>query len=193
MPVLSREGFAERLATCSAADLRAFVADVWAERGYETAVDGEAVVATREGESLTLFPAVDRRFRGPTEPPHDVGPDVVVDGTDGGDGVALADAHGASYVGPEDLYERLLYGLDREVAARLLERHLDTPLHVEASATVGRRGSDEPSADGPSSVEGEGDRPRSGRGDPTAATSCPSSSSARSSSRPSSWVSDRVR
>jgi hypothetical protein len=134
MPVLPRERFAERVGELSAADLRSFVADLWRASGYDVREEEETLVATRRGGRVRLFPSVGRRLRGPTRPPDGTDPDVIVDGS--GRAHPLAEECGAERVSPSDLYDRLLYGLDRETAARLLDRHLDAALHVDAETAA---------------------------------------------------------
>ncbi|MFC4358894.1 hypothetical protein ACFO0N_13170 [Halobium salinum] len=146
MPVLPREAFARRLDALSPTALRDFAADVWAARGFDTRVgDGDdSLTVTRDGVDRTVVPVATRRLRGLSSVPGGVDPDVVVDGSGTDAGRSLAADHDASYVGPGDLYHRLLYGVDREVAAGLLHRHLGAPLHVDESPTTPAGSTDRP-------------------------------------------------
>jgi hypothetical protein len=112
----------------------AFVADLWAARGFETRRDGDVVVVTREGEApIRLLPAVSRpwvRIGGRRTPPttdraREAAVDVVVtagrrDRRDSlGTGHRVVDATG--------LREMLAYAVDRSTADELCRRHLDAP------------------------------------------------------------------
>lgn len=103
----------------------AFVADLWAARGFETRREGDAVVATRRGESRVLYPVPGTRLGSPPSPDRPV--DVVVDPRGRRAACRLADAHDARLLDAADLRETLWYGVDRGVAADLCERHLGAP------------------------------------------------------------------
>jgi hypothetical protein len=93
---------------------RAFVADLWAARGFETTRDGDVVVAVRGDESQVVYPVAGRR---PPTPDRPV--DVVV-----APAGAREDADDARYLDATDLREMLLYAVDRDVAADVCTRHL---------------------------------------------------------------------
>lgn len=103
-----------RLRRLPTADCAAFVADLWAERGYETSRDGTVVTASRGRDTVTIH--VGGRQSG-AAPPDSV---VVLDGSGTApSGVRVLDAG--------DLTERLWYAVDRSVARALCERHLGAP------------------------------------------------------------------
>jgi hypothetical protein len=99
----------------SPAEFAAFVADLWAARGYETRRDGDRVLASRDGTRLVVAVgwATDDA-------------DVVVtararrQGTDG----AAADRR---VVDARGIRDALWYALDRETAAALCREHLGAP------------------------------------------------------------------
>lgn len=94
--------------------LAAFVADLWAARGYETAREGDVVVAAHgEGAVHIRIPRAGGRA---TADPADV---VIAPG--GGD---YGDAR---VVDAAALREMLAYAVDRGVAQELCERHLGAP------------------------------------------------------------------
>lgn len=118
--VTDPDGVEAHLARLSVAACRAFVADLWAARGFETQVDGDVVIARRHGQSRRLFVA-GGRFRGqaPSGPV-----DVVVSPSCRAGGVAVADEYDARLLTAADLREMLRYGVDPAVTDTLCERHL---------------------------------------------------------------------
>lgn len=134
MPALPRESFARRLAALPPRALRDLAADVWAARGFDTRIEGDIVVAERGGDRVVLFPSAKRRLRGPARPSTDAGVDVVVDGS--GEAESLAADLGAGRVAPDELYNVLLYGIDRDRAVELLGAHLDAPIRVDAETAA---------------------------------------------------------
>jgi hypothetical protein len=105
----------------------AFVADLWAARGYETTRDGTQVTASRSDNSLTI------RVGGGSG-------DIVI--ARGRRGQAV---EGARVIDAEGLAERLWYAVDRSVAHDLCERHLGgspgtlrLPLGTRLQRRVGR-------------------------------------------------------
>lgn len=119
----SRADAVERhLRRLDAAACRALVADLWAARGFETRTDGDAVVATRRGESRVLYPLPNPRIGSPSRPDRPV--DVVVAPRGSRAAERIAADHGARVVDAAGLRDALLYGTDRETAATLCERHL---------------------------------------------------------------------
>jgi hypothetical protein len=116
----------DHLARLDAAACRAFVADLWAARGFETEVDDDVVVATRRGDSVVVFPACGGRFRAPSAPSRPV--DAVVAPAGGTRAAAIAAAHGARLLTAADLRQMLRYAVDPETETALAERHLGAPL-----------------------------------------------------------------
>jgi hypothetical protein len=114
-----------RLAALDVHACRAFVADLWAARGFETTVDDSVVVATRRGTTVVLFPASGSRLRRPASPSRPV--DVVVAPAGGDRAAALAADHDARLLTAADLGEMLRYAVDPTTAETLCERHLGAP------------------------------------------------------------------
>ncbi|WP_380679724.1 DUF7537 family lipoprotein [Salinigranum sp. GCM10025319] len=145
----SADAVEAHLARLDARACRAFVADLWAARGFQTRVDGEVVVATRHGASLALFPAVGGRLRSPSPPSRAI--DVVVAPRGGDAAAALAESHDARLLTAADLGEMLRYAVDSGAAEALCERHLGAPpsalrlpLGARVRARVERLGASEP-------------------------------------------------
>jgi hypothetical protein len=96
----------------------AFVADLWAARGYETRRDGGRVHAAREGTALTIAAGPVGRDAADADvvvtPRVDPGRERSRDGS-------------ARVVDADDLRDALWYALDRETARALCERHLGAP------------------------------------------------------------------
>lgn len=111
-----------RLRGLDAAACAALVADLWAARGFETRHAGDVVVATRRGESRTLYPLPHSRIGSPPRPDRPV--DVVVDPQGRRVAREVAAEHGARVVDAAGLRDTLFYGLDRDTAADICERHL---------------------------------------------------------------------
>lgn len=105
------EAHLRRLAT---PELAAFVADLWAAKGFDTELDGAVLSATRHGETqVVAVGAAGVRASGGTA-------DIVVDLAGGSyDGSSVVDAAGLS--------EQLWYAVDRPVARRLCEEYLGAP------------------------------------------------------------------
>lgn len=115
-----------------AQSLTAFVADLYATRGWTTRIAAGVVVAERRGERLAILPVPARRFRGLLSPilgsVPDRAADVVVTPADP-DGWArrVASERDAELIVGDALAERLWYGVDAAERARLCERHFDAP------------------------------------------------------------------
>lgn len=139
--------FSRDLGRLDRRELASFVADLWDAQGWETRVeddDGVRVVCTdeRTGATRVLAPRVTRprgraaalvdRLRSasgaPTETHHE--PETSA----GADGDPTP-----TEVGPRDLYDRTLYGIDRETAAELCQRHLGTDVEAYTGRGPGRR------------------------------------------------------
>lgn len=126
MDVLSAAAFANHLRSLDDAELAVFVADLWAARGFETAVRGATVVAERRGTESTTIQC------GRGGIPLDSQVDTVV--------VASRqqpdpDDVDVRVIGPEDLREMLLYAVDRETAERLCRGHLGRSLRARPADT----------------------------------------------------------
>lgn len=130
--------FADLLAALGPDRFAAFVTALYAARGWD--VD-------RDGRSLTLYrgDGPDRRTvltaAAGSEPPSvgDEGPDAVVASRRTRAVERLAEDAGAVVHGPEELYQLLLYGVDRETADELCRDYLGRSIEAEPgeeSATV---------------------------------------------------------
>jgi hypothetical protein len=114
----------QHLARLDRGALRAFVADLWAARGFETRVTDEVIVASRHGGSVAIFPTVAGRIRTPS-PDRPV--DVVVAPRGGEAATAVAADHGARLLVAADLHEMLRYAVEPTDADALCERHFGAP------------------------------------------------------------------
>lgn len=123
MPPVPTDAFAREFRSL-AADRVAFVAALWEARGWQTTVDDGSVVAERAGERRRIGVVDPGRFG----TPELSGLDTLVVARDR-DAVRSAAAEaGVAYVPPADLRELLLYGLERETAAKLYEQYVGKPL-----------------------------------------------------------------
>lgn len=133
MPVVSPAAFERLLRSLDEAALAAFVADLWAARGWETTVEGATVLARdpdRDRQVTIRCEAARRGWRSPGRP--DAGDaDVIVRADRSGSAPGDDGMADARVLGPGALRERLLYALDRDAAARLFAEHFDRPLAVE--------------------------------------------------------------
>jgi hypothetical protein len=113
--------------------LAAFLADLYAARGFETRRDGDVVVATRDG-NRTVVGVATPRLLGRDDRTPDRSVDVLVAvGRDGADAApAVSDATRVHT--PRDVRDALAYALDRETAANLCARHLGAPFEALAPA-----------------------------------------------------------
>jgi hypothetical protein len=126
------------LARLDAGACRAFVADLWAARGFETRIEGDVVVARRRDNRVTIVPACGGRIRGPAAPSRDV--DVVVAPRGGDAAASIAADHDARLLVAADLREMLRYAVDPTDAETLCERHLGAaPSALPPSARVRSR------------------------------------------------------
>jgi hypothetical protein len=96
--------------------LAAFVADLWGARGYETAREGDVVVASHEPESIRIRIAPQSGLLGAESTELDGDVVVAPDGYSGPGEARVVDATALS--------EMLGYGVDRAVARNLCEDHL---------------------------------------------------------------------
>jgi hypothetical protein len=119
MPALGTGAFARQLRSLEDAELAAFVADLWAARGFETGIEGTVVVAERPSG---VEPERIQCGRRAPEPETDI--DTVIDRSSTGP----ADRASVRVLGPADLRGMLLYAIDRETADRLVREHFGRPL-----------------------------------------------------------------
>lgn len=132
------------LARLDSAACQQFVADLWAARGFETALDGACVTATRPGRSLVILPLVGRH---PADSfPREIGTDTDVDvivSFDGRARSAIADRTDARLLTPVDIREMLRYAVSPVDRERISRQHLGAvpsdlqpplPLRVAAAA-----------------------------------------------------------
>ncbi|MFB6218484.1 MAG: DUF4864 domain-containing protein [Halobacteriaceae archaeon] len=137
-PPLSRRAFARRLRRLPRERLAAFVADLWALGGWETEVADGHVVARRGDEQRRLLVYRERRLRADEAPPPGPPVDVVVTtGGPDGAGAAVADDRDADLVTAGDLYDRLLYAVDRTAAKALLWDYFDAGAGVPVPSVAG--------------------------------------------------------
>ena len=128
----------DHLTRLSSSACRAFVADLWAARGFETRVEDDVVVASRHGGETVLFPACGGRLRSPPAPTRQV--DVVVAPAHSSKAATLAARHDARLLDAGDLREMLRYAVSAPTAAALCERHLGAaPSALEPSAWIRTR------------------------------------------------------
>lgn len=124
MPPLSARALTRRLRSHPPAERAAFVADLWAARGYDTTVEGAVVVAERAGDGTRH-----RIACGSPTASDDV--DAVLALGASATDVPTEDVH---VIDGEDLRRILLYAVDRETAGELSATHLNRSL-VGESAT----------------------------------------------------------
>lgn len=126
MVPLSTAAFERAIRGLSARGRVAFVADVYAARGWTTSVEDGVIVAEMADQTRRIRVADPGRFGVPGM----AGVDTLVVAHDREAVREAADAAGVDYVAPAALRDLLLYGLDREVATALFEGHVGTPLLV---------------------------------------------------------------
>ena len=134
---LSQRAFTQALAELGRDEFAGFVVDLWNGRGASTAVaDGGVRI---DGTRYRLVVPTSRSARLVTRlVTRTCSPDV--------DGVATPDpavaatfrTRGVPVIGPRELYETSLYGLDRESAAAITDRWLEHSLSGMASADARR-------------------------------------------------------
>lgn len=134
MPPIPSERFGRLFRGLDPDERVAFVAELWATRGWQTTVDGTSVVVTREAKSERILIVDPGRFGTPALEDIDV---LVVARDRTAVRNAAADA-GVRYLTPEDVRELLLYGLERSTAAFLFQRTFGQPLEP-ASETAPTR------------------------------------------------------
>lgn len=129
MPAVSAAAFDRQLRSLSEAELSAFVADLWAARGFETAVEDGTVAIERPSNGLQERIAVGRA--------HDSEEaDILIDLSGGHASQAEADVR---VLHADDLRGMLLYAIDRDTAGRLYAGHFGRSLDAEPSVPLRRR------------------------------------------------------
>ena len=137
MPPVSPARFEALFRGLSPDERTAFVAGLWTERGWETAID-EAIITARQDDNIVRIKVANPgRFRTPALDEVD----VLVVASDRDRARAAAEAADVAYLTAGDIRERLLYGLSRPAAATLFERTFEQPLDLphEPSAPLRER------------------------------------------------------
>lgn len=137
MPPIPAERFSRLFRGLDPDERVAFVAALWANRGWETTTDGRSVVVTREAETERVLVVDPGRFG---TPPLE-GVDVLVVARDRTAVRHAAEAAGVRYLTPDAVWKLLLYGLERSTATVLFQRTFDQPLEPtgEAAPTLRER------------------------------------------------------
>ncbi|MDY6817955.1 MAG: PQQ-binding-like beta-propeller repeat protein [Halobacteriales archaeon] len=128
MPPLPRRAFLRAVRSLDERRFRAFVADIWAARGYETAIDGHRIVVTGpDGKATSLLPVADRGWLGRIDRPPETDDrvDVVVSVDRHNGGEAIATEHHATLIDVEELRRITLYAIDRDRAEQLFQTYLN--------------------------------------------------------------------
>lgn len=124
MPPPGVEAFARLFRALPPERRVAFVAELWAARGWDVEVGVNDITATRDGTEQRIRVVAPSRVL----TPNIESADVVVSTRDSPALERAVDATGADYVPPAELRERLLYGVDRTEAAALFEEAVGHPL-----------------------------------------------------------------
>ncbi len=123
MSLPSEEAFTRLFRSLDEAERTAFVADLWAARGWETSIEGGAVVATRDGMERHLRVVDPGRVGVPALDDAD----TLAPARDRDAVRRAAERAGVRYVPPAVLYEQLRYAVDRETATTLFESTFEQP------------------------------------------------------------------
>jgi outer membrane protein assembly factor BamB len=125
---ISRAGFKRRLWSLSRSDFAAFVADLWAARGWETRIEDGVVVAVNGDVAEHVIVVRHGRSWSRFLPGQGVGRDdataVVTSGRGAGRAAGLARSLGADLHTADDLYDQLAYALDGDARQRLVETYV---------------------------------------------------------------------
>lgn len=143
--VPSRDAFAARYRSLAVDERGAFVADLRAARGWETAVEGAVVVAKRGGTTRRIAVG---------QPDGETTVDAVVTADERLG--SLAETRDAEFIEPGALRDELCYALDTQNGTELLEAHFgetELALSERVGGTAGTQGSQ---ADSSSSLQGRG-------------------------------------
>lgn len=131
MPLVSPERFGTLFRSLDSAARTAFIARLWAAREWETTIDGTDVIAT-SGDATQRIRVVDPGWFGM---PSLEEADVLVTARDREPVRDAAAAADVTYLPPEAVRDRLLYGLDREAAATLFAETFDHSLETAPDTT----------------------------------------------------------
>lgn len=126
MPPLPAERFVSLFQSLSPTARTTFVAELYGARGWETARDGDVIVASRDGEEQRIRVVDPGRFGTPDLDEVD----VLVTSRDREAVQEAAKAAGVAYLPPDAVREQLLYAIDRETADALFADTFDEPLHA---------------------------------------------------------------
>ncbi|MDS0292662.1 hypothetical protein [Halogeometricum luteum] len=129
MPVVTSDEFARWLRRLDGDALTAFVADLYAARGESVAVRDDGAVVLRDGGRVFSPVPGRRRLRRPSVAAD---ADAVVAARPTSALLRRAARADASVVGPAELRDLALYGLDRRDAERLFRKHFDASPVVDA-------------------------------------------------------------
>lgn len=136
MPPIAPSEFARRFRALDASERVRFVAALWCARGWETTVEGDAVVATRDDHQRVIRVVAPRPFHTPDLDDVDV---LVV--TEAAESLrTTANDLGARYADPAELRDRLCYGIPRVDAERLSLEHFDRSLSKDDATGDGSSG-----------------------------------------------------
>jgi hypothetical protein len=131
MAPVSPERFGTLFRSLASPARTAFIARLWAARGWQTTVDGADVVATRDDATRRIRVVDPGRFGTPSL--DDV--DVLVTARDRNAVRDAAAAGNVAYLPPETVRAQLLYGVDRETAATLFAETFEAPLAAATGTT----------------------------------------------------------
>ncbi|MFB6280909.1 MAG: hypothetical protein ABEH40_02700 [Haloferacaceae archaeon] len=143
-PAPDRAAVRRALAGLDPEEFVGFVAAVHGARGAVDSVERDGgVLAVHGDETRRILPLADRPgpLRGPAPVGPAVGPvDEVVAQADADAAREVAARRGARYRSPDDLYDRVRYGLPRDARRRLLSDRLDAEAGGGPGAVAGRVG-----------------------------------------------------
>lgn len=136
MRPISGPAFERLLRSAEPAAFRQFVADLWAARGWQTTVDAEVVVATRDTSRSQRI--LVRHSAEPAEPAPNSDIDCLVADTSNPARLERAPP-GVRVFGAADLRDMLWYGMDREAADELVRRFFGRPLTRQQTSGLSLR------------------------------------------------------
>ncbi|MFC6825384.1 hypothetical protein [Halopelagius fulvigenes] len=140
MPVVSARTFERWLRRLDAERLRGFVCDLYAAAGREVRAREDGTLAVGENGRVVVTLDARRRLRTPRVPDD---ADAVVAASPSRRLVRRVVSSGATLVGPDDLRNLALYGVDRDDCERLFRRYFGESPSVERSG-VAAEGDDAP-------------------------------------------------